>query len=475
MLFTLYVGCRGVAESIILNLPNKLTSEHRVLVLENIDEFTTRSSSGESIRDTNDMSMSDAFLTDALNQCIDAVVSRFPTCFILATSAVGAEAVSKAEKQGSLHVDQGVTQMHRLGSVLHLQPLGKADRAELIHSMLSLIEDNGEVFIDETVEKFLMNLSSNLLPTKELQRCDYMNMLSKEIASRTPGLSALDLISLIKLHTQEISTESAKPGRVSISAAKLLTASAEATPSDVISGASRDVFQLMNDVSDAAELPGYENILQELVDETLGFYSGPLEVREMYHRLGLTPTSGIVISGPSGVGKTALARLLGKRCQNYFKFISVSCAELVHKVVGETEQKLTQLFASARAMAPCFVLLDNLEIIMGGDPIAPSGDSNMRSDDGDVEGLPETEEAKRLRMSHLFNSKRTSSQAFDRLLSTLLIEIDGIGPLGALRNEGSSIAYRDDLKGGSLSADDMYNQGPVIVIATTTDASLLDR
>jgi hypothetical protein len=470
---------RGVAESIILNLPNKLSAEHRLLVLENIDEFATRSSGGASIRDTNDMSISDAFITDALNQCIDAVVARFPSCFILATSSVGAE-VSKAEKLSGLYIDLSVTQMHRLGTVVHLQPLGKADRAELVRSMLASIEDNGEVLLDEAVKTYLVGQVASVAvgDASNLQRYNYIDMLSNEIASRTPGLSALDLISLIKLHIQELPLESRNKGAstVSLSAAQLLTASTEATPSDITFGGSLDVFQLMSDVSDAAELPGYENIVQELVDETLGFYSGPQEMRELYHRLGLSPTSGIVISGPSGVGKTALARLLGKRCQNYFKFISVSCAELVHKVVGETEQKLTQLFSSARAMAPCFLLLDNLEIIMGGDPVPPLGDSDLHSTDGREDGLQETEEAKRLRMSRLFKSKRTSSKAFDRLLSTLLIEIDGIGAAVEIRNEVAYIHGGHGVKGSPKT--DMYsgqNEAPVIVIATTTDASLLDR
>ena len=43
--------------------------------------------------------------------------------------------------------------------------------------------------------------------------------------------------------------------------------------------------------------------------------------------------SGIVISGPSSSGKTLLATWLAYETRSQFKFISVSCADLVQKVL----------------------------------------------------------------------------------------------------------------------------------------------
>ena len=41
---------------------------------------------------------------------------------------------------------------------------------------------------------------------------------------------------------------------------------------------------------------------------------------------------GILIHGPSGCGKTSLARWLAQEGKGHFKFLSVACADLVHKV-----------------------------------------------------------------------------------------------------------------------------------------------
>jgi SpoVK/Ycf46/Vps4 family AAA+-type ATPase len=78
-------------------------------------------------------------------------------------------------------------------------------------------------------------------------------------------------------------------------------------------------------------------------------------------------------------------------------------------------------------MAPCLLLLDNLEIILGGDK------------GGGMRG------------------RRTAHIALDRLLSTLLVEIDGLASV-------------EEAEVGSYPP-----AAPVIVIATTTDISALDK
>jgi SpoVK/Ycf46/Vps4 family AAA+-type ATPase len=74
-------------------------------------------------------------------------------------------------------------------------------------------------------------------------------------------------------------------------------------------------------------------------------------------------------------------------------------------VVGESEKRLAELFRMARSIAPCFILLDNIEVILG----APS---SLNASSGAAEG-------KRHRT-------RTTHKAIDRILSTLLMELDGI-------------------------------------------------
>ena len=127
---------------------------------------------------------------------------------------------------------------------------------------------------------------------------------------------------------------------------------------------------------------------------------------------------GIVIDGASGNGKTLLANYIAYQNHTKFKFLSISCADLIHKIVGISEQLITNIFQSARSIAPCFILLDNIEIILG---------NNCNE-----------------------SRKRTENKAIDRILSTLLIEIDGL-------------------------MNSKNNSAPVIIIATTIDYKLLNR
>ena len=73
-------------------------------------------------------------------------------------------------------------------------------------------------------------------------------------------------------------------------------------------------------------------------------------------------------------------------------------------------------------MAPCFLLLDNLDIILG--------KSNSDESDDDITSVnvpTDTSNSDTGRAGVGRGSRRASSVAFDRMLSTLLVEIDGIG------------------------------------------------
>ncbi len=159
-------------------------------------------------------------------------------------------------------------------------------------------------------------------------------------------------------------------------------------------------------------------------------------------------------------GKTALARWLTRQVDNdnsgsggLCRVVEISCADLIHKVVGEAERRITDVFREgifiielnqktsfacqiffyifffsfafpARRRAPCFIILDNLDIIIGS--TGGGGGGGLRS--------------------------RTSHAATDRLLSVLLVEIDGLE-----------------------SRHHNQSRGFVTVIATATNADSLDR
>jgi transitional endoplasmic reticulum ATPase len=110
---------------------------------------------------------------------------------------------------------------------------------------------------------------------------------------------------------------------------------------------------------------------------------------EIYERVGLAPPRGILLVGPSGTGKTAMARALSGETQ--LPLISVDGPQLYSKWLGESERALRDVFKKARRAAPCILFFDTI------DALAPK-----------------------------FGASQFSSDVYQRILSQLLREIDNL-------------------------------------------------
>ena len=151
----------------------------------------------------------------------------------------------------------------------------------------------------------------------------------------------------------------------------------------------------------------------------------PLRHPDKLSQLGVRPPRGLLLHGPSGCGKTSLARHVATAAKA--NFVEVNAAQLISPTVGASEAALSRLFASARAAAPCILFLDNLEAL-----------ASIRGAD------------------------TTSTGTMDRLLSLLLLEVDGaLLSAAAAGEEGSS-------------TDTAAHHPPLILLGATSDRSLLD-
>ena len=125
----------------------------------------------------------------------------------------------------------------------------------------------------------------------------------------------------------------------------------EVTPSGM-----REVFIENPDIkwSDVGGLKEVKQELQEAVE-------WPMKYPGLYDKLGHSMPRGILLHGPSGTGKTLLAKAVATESEA--NFISVRGPELLSKWVGESERGIREIFKRARQSAPCVVFFDEIDSI----------------------------------------------------------------------------------------------------------------
>lgn len=101
---------------------------------------------------------------------------------------------------------------------------------------------------------------------------------------------------------------------------------------------------------------GMENAKSALKDVALGILEA-----EKYESYGAKIPSGILLEGDPGTGKTLLAKALAGEIN--VPFIQYSATEMSSKWVGDSEEKVRQIFDYARKNAPCIIFFDEIDAI----------------------------------------------------------------------------------------------------------------
>jgi transitional endoplasmic reticulum ATPase len=87
----------------------------------------------------------------------------------------------------------------------------------------------------------------------------------------------------------------------------------------------------------------------------------PLRFPEVFRKLGIEPPKGILLFGPPGSGKTALARAVANETDAFFS--SISGPEIIGKYYGESEARLRSVFEEASKNAPAILFIDEIDAI----------------------------------------------------------------------------------------------------------------
>ena len=88
----------------------------------------------------------------------------------------------------------------------------------------------------------------------------------------------------------------------------------------------------------------------------------PLKYRAIFAHASVEPPKGIMLYGPSGTGKTLVAKAVATESE--VNFISVKGPELLSKWVGESERGVREVFRKARQAAPCIIFFDEVDSIV---------------------------------------------------------------------------------------------------------------
>jgi transitional endoplasmic reticulum ATPase len=136
---------------------------------------------------------------------------------------------------------------------------------------------------------------------------------------------------------------------------------------------------------DVGGLEDAKERLREVVEQ-------PLRHAEVFSSMKIVPPKGVLLYGPSGTGKSLLAKAVAYHCDA--NFIPVRGPEFFSKWLGESEERVRRIFGVAAQVAPAIIFLDQL------DALAPA-----RSDEAGTTNI------------------------IQRIVNQLMAELDAVDPL----------------------------------------------
>jgi len=87
----------------------------------------------------------------------------------------------------------------------------------------------------------------------------------------------------------------------------------------------------------------------------------PFKNAEVFQKFKKKPGGGILMYGPPGCGKTHIARATAGECGAVF--VTIAITDILSKWLGESEQRLHQIFEVARRRSPSVIFIDEMDAI----------------------------------------------------------------------------------------------------------------
>lgn len=107
------------------------------------------------------------------------------------------------------------------------------------------------------------------------------------------------------------------------------------------------------------DIGGMEEVIERIRMNIIYPFKNP----EVFRKFNKKPGGGILMYGPPGCGKTHIARATAGECGALF--LSIAITDILSKWIGESEQRLHQLFDLARRRSPAVIFIDEMDAIGG--------------------------------------------------------------------------------------------------------------
>lgn len=101
--------------------------------------------------------------------------------------------------------------------------------------------------------------------------------------------------------------------------------------------------------------------LRSIKESLVAIVDWPARYPDLFAAGKVLPPRGVLFSGPSGIGKTLMAKALAG--ETGLNFLSISVPILFSKWLGESEKALHHAFKKAKQSAPCIIFFDEIDTL----------------------------------------------------------------------------------------------------------------
>lgn len=315
-----------------------------------------------------------------------------------------------------------IAQWDGFGKQTSVWVVGATNRRELVDpAVLSRFEDQVEIGLPDGPQR-------EQILRAHLARLGVPDAIPPRAAELTAGLSGRDIAAVARRLARTAGEDPAPVDDVALEAV------------------TRGLRQRGGDAAGAA---GWDRlVLGEGTLAELRAVAALLGNADALQRRGVGVPRGLLLYGPPGTGKTLIARTLAH--ETGLRFIAASTADIKQGYLGQSGQKVRELFERAREAAPSLLFIDEIDAVA-----ARRGGQDAFVDEIVGQLLQEMDGAK-LRAQHVFVLAATNRldqldeavrSRLPRRIEVPLPDADGIGRLLRVLLAGKPLAF--DLEQGA--------------------------